>query len=103
MRITNGFKFWFQQDLRHVYHQLALSKYAQHLTIISTFNVCYHWLTMPQGIICVRYLFESCMEAVLTNCTQSILFRDHVLGGGLNLELIIREYTKLLAALKVQA
>ena len=101
MRITNGFKFWFRLDLRHAYHQLPLSKYAQHLTIISTFNGCYRWLSMPQGLVCAGDLFDSCMEAVLANCTQTISFRDDVLGGGPTRESMLREYTKVLAALKV--
>ena len=101
MRITNGFKYWFRLDLRHAYHQLPLSKYAQHLTIISTFNGCYRWLSMPQGLICAGDLFDSCMEAVLANCTQTISSRDDVLGGGPTRESMLREYTKVLAALKV--
>ena len=87
--------------MRHAYHQLPLSKYAQHLTIISTFNGCYRWLCMPQGLICAGDLFDSCMEAVLANCTQTVSSRDDVLGGGPDRQSMLNEYTKVLAALKV--
>ena len=53
---------------------------------------------MPQGLICVVNLFNNCMEAVLANCTQMLLPRDNVLGGGPTRESMLREYTKVLAS-----
>ena len=101
MRITNRFRFWFRLDLCHAYHYLPLSKYAQHLTIIRKFNGCYHWLSTPQGLICAGDLFDSCMEAVLANCTQTVSSHDDVLGGGPTRESLLHEYKKVFAALKV--
>ena len=56
---------------------------------------------MPQGLICAGDLFDSCMEAVLANCTQTVSSRDDVLGGGPDRQSMLNEYTKVLAALKV--
>ena len=56
---------------------------------------------MPQGLICAGDLIDSCMEAVLANCTQTISSRDDILGGGPTRESMLRDYTKVLTALKV--
>ena len=46
-------------------------------------------------------LFNSFIETVLANCTQILSSRDGVLVGGPTRESMLREYTKVLAALKV--
>ena len=99
-RVTRGFTHWFRLDLRHAFHQLKLSKKSQDLTIISTFNGCYKWLKMPQGLINAGDYFDQIMESVLSDCTNTISMRDDIIGGGKSRKEMIEEYTKVLTALE---
>ena len=98
-RVTNGFKWWFRLDLKDTYLQVRLSKCAQDLTIISTFNGCYKWTGMPQGLLLSGDVFDQIMESVLANCAQTVSVRDDILGGGVTRTDMLREYDKVLAAL----
>ena len=97
-RVTRGFKYWFRLDLRHAFHQLKLSKKSQDLTIISTFNGCYKWLKMPQGLVNAGDFFDQIMENVMAGNTKSISVRDDVIGGGTTRREMLNEYEKVLAS-----
>ena len=99
-RVTSGFQYWFRLDLRHAFHQLEMSPQSQELTIISTFNGCYKWRRMPQGLINAGDYFDQVMEKVMANMTNSISMRDDIIGGGTNRREMLAEYSKVLEALE---
>ena len=99
-RVTGGFKYWFRLDLRHAFHQLQLSEKSQDLTIISTFNGCYRWKKMPQGLVNAGDYFDQIMESVMAPCSNSISMRDDVIGGGTSRRAMLEEYQKVLSALE---
>ena len=99
-RVTRGFQYWFRLDLRHAFHQLLLSKKSQDLTIISTFNGCYKWKRMPQGLLNAGDYFDQVMESVMAPCTKSISMRDDIIGGGRTRREMLEEYSKVLTSLE---
>ena len=98
-RVCRGFKFWFKLDLRHSYHQLALSKKSQQYCIISTFAGCYAFLRLPMGLCNSQDYFDACVESALANCTQTVCVRDDILGGGFTAFDCLSQYELVLESL----
>ena len=96
----HGMKIFAKLDLNSAYHQIRLSKRASELCLVSTFMGIFQYLTLPQGLKTSGEIFDERIAIVLSNCNQTVSFRDDILIGGKDLNDLLKELCKVLNALK---